>query len=117
MRELVERETTLETLRQCLLGASARGHVVLVAGEAGIGKTSVLRAMADEHATHGPVWWGACDALDTPHPMELDTIRFIGRVDCNRLWGRQRNRRESPSRPALYRRLFAADLAPTEVAP
>jgi hypothetical protein len=56
-------------------------------------------------------------AFDTPHPFELDTIRFIGRVDCNRVWGRQRNRRESPSRPAVYRRLYNADVAPSEPAP
>lgn len=77
MSDLVEREATLGTLRQCLLGAAARGHVALVAGEAGIGKTSVLRAMADEHADRGPVWWGACDALETPHPLAplLDIAR------------------------------------------
>ncbi len=45
-----------------------------------------------------------------------DRSVFIGRVDCNRLWGRQRNRRESPSRPALYRRLFNADVAPQDPA-
>lgn len=56
-------------------------------------------------------------AFDTQHPLELDTIRFIGRVDCNRVWGRQRNRRESPSRPALYRRLYNADVAPTDGPP
>lgn len=53
-------------------------------------------------------------AFDTPHPTDPDTIRFIGRLDCNRLWGRQRNRRESPSRPALYRRLYNADVAPQD---
>ena len=60
MMELVEREPALHMLRQRLQAASVRGHVVLVAGEAGIGKTSVLRTLADQH---GAVWWGACDAL------------------------------------------------------
>jgi DNA-binding CsgD family transcriptional regulator len=74
---LVERDAALETLRDCLREAERRGHVALVAGEAGIGKTSVLRAMADEHAGRGPVWWGACDALETPHPLAplLDIAR------------------------------------------
>lgn len=72
--ELVERETVLQTLRQRLEGASLRGHVVLVCGEAGIGKTCVLQALASGHAT---VWWGACDALLTPHPLAplLDIAR------------------------------------------
>ena len=77
MSDLVEREAALGTLRQCLVEAVRRGHVALVAGEAGIGKTSVLRAMACEHADRGPVWWGACDALETPHPLAplLDIAR------------------------------------------
>lgn len=66
MVELLERESALNPLRERLRGAAARGHVALVAGEAGIGKTSVLRALAE---THDPVWWGACDALQTPLPL------------------------------------------------
>jgi hypothetical protein len=29
------------------------------------------------HARHGAVWWGACDALQTPHPLAplLDIAR------------------------------------------
>jgi DNA-binding CsgD family transcriptional regulator/DNA polymerase III delta prime subunit len=65
--DLVEREPALITLRERLRGAAARGHIALLAGEAGIGKTSVLRALARSH--EGPVWWGACDALQTPHPL------------------------------------------------
>ncbi len=60
MMEIVEREPALHMLRQRLQAASVRGHVVLVSGEAGIGKTSVLRTLADQH---GALWWGACDAL------------------------------------------------------
>lgn len=75
--ELVERESALGTLRGLLRDAAVRGSIALVAGEAGIGKTSVLRALSDEHATHGHVWWGACDALETPHPLAplLDIAR------------------------------------------
>lgn len=77
MHELLEREPLLATLRERLSGAQAHGHVALIAGEAGIGKTSVLRALADEHGARGPVWWGACDALETPHPLAplLDIAR------------------------------------------
>jgi predicted ATPase len=72
--ELVERESVLRSLREQLASAAAGGRVALVAGEAGIGKTSVLRALA---AGHDNVWWGACDALQTPHPLAplLDMAR------------------------------------------
>ncbi len=70
MSLLVEREPALRLLQSLLEGARSQGHVVLVAGEAGIGKTSVLRAAAAAHvAAGGQVWWGACDALETPHPL------------------------------------------------
>lgn len=65
-------------MRGCLHGATTQGSVALVAGEAGIGKTSLLRVLAARHA--GPVWWGACDALLTPHPLAplLDIVRTAG---------------------------------------
>ena len=72
--DLVERETVLQGLRDRLREAATHGQVALVAGEAGVGKTSLLRALA---AGHGAVWWGACDALQTPHPLAplLDIAR------------------------------------------
>ncbi|HQR56713.1 MAG TPA: AAA family ATPase, partial [Burkholderiaceae bacterium] len=75
--ELVEREQALQSLRTGLQEAVVHGRVALVAGEAGIGKTSVLRAAAREHAGRGPVWWGICDALETPSPLAplLDIAR------------------------------------------
>jgi len=44
--ELVERESALATLRERLHAADTRGNLVLVAGEAGIGKTSLPRCRA-----------------------------------------------------------------------
>lgn len=45
---LLEREEALETLTEAMASAAAsRGRVVLVEGEAGIGKTALLRAMGD----------------------------------------------------------------------
>ena len=66
---LVERDEALRILRDRLaLVASGSGHTALVAGEAGIGKTSILRALAAAHP-NARLWWGACDALQTPHPL------------------------------------------------
>jgi len=46
------------------------GRSVLVAGEAGVGKTSLVRAFCDGAMDEGVrVWWGACDALTTPRPL------------------------------------------------
>jgi DNA-binding CsgD family transcriptional regulator len=91
MTELVERESVLGTLRGLLRDAAVRGSIALVAGEAGIGKTSVLRSLSDEHSAHGPVWWGACDALETPHPLAplLDIARESTPRFATRIAGRR----------------------------
>ena len=67
---LVERDTPLRVLDAALqaVAAEGAGRIVLVAGEAGVGKTSVLRAFLRAHPTTAS-WWGACDALQTPHPL------------------------------------------------
>lgn len=75
---LLEREHQLALLSGLLEGAARHGTVALVAGEAGAGKSSLLRAAAAAHAAQGGiVWWGACDALATPHPLAplLDIAR------------------------------------------
>jgi DNA-binding CsgD family transcriptional regulator/tetratricopeptide (TPR) repeat protein len=73
---LLEREGALTTIRDRLASTGGRnGHTLLVCGEAGVGKTSLLRRAAEEHA--GRIWWGACDALETPHP--LAPLRDIAR--------------------------------------
>jgi DNA-binding CsgD family transcriptional regulator len=67
--ELVEREAALQAfdhhLQHVALGT---GHVLLVAGEAGIGKTTLLKALAARRG-EAALWWGACDSLGTPHPL------------------------------------------------
>lgn len=63
---LIERDIVLLALSRQLESASAGGHVVLLAGEAGVGKTSVLQAIARRCPA---VWWGGCDALQTPQPL------------------------------------------------
>ena len=77
MTDLVEREACLDAIRSHLRGAAGgTGHTLLLCGEAGVGKTSVLRQAVEEHPAIS-VWWGACDALETPHP--LAPLRDIAR--------------------------------------
>src|SRR5690242_17979026 len=66
---LVERGAELEVLQDTLERVrGGAGELVFVAGEAGVGKTSLLRRFADE--TGAPrVLWGACDPLFTPRPL------------------------------------------------
>ncbi len=67
---LLERDDVLgrldgvfEAAREC------HGAAVLVRGEAGIGKTSVVRAFTDEHVDDAHVLWGGCDDLITARPL------------------------------------------------
>lgn len=67
--ELVERDGEIQVLQAHLSEAArGRGRVVLLGGEAGIGKTSLLQTLADRRED-AVLWWGACDALQTPHPL------------------------------------------------
>ena len=67
--ELLERESLLAALGDAA-DAAARGdgRTVLVSGEAGIGKTSLLERFA-AGLGRGRVLWGACEALATPRPL------------------------------------------------
>src|SRR4051794_20492853 len=75
---LLERSEELAALEEALAAAPARGRVVLLRGEAGIGKTALLRAFCDDAPTR--VLWAACDALFTPRPLGplLDIARSTG---------------------------------------
>jgi predicted ATPase len=68
---LLEREPELAALTDALaaVAARSRGALVLVSGEAGVGKTSVLRRFCDEHTGGVQVVSGACDPLFTPSPL------------------------------------------------
>jgi DNA-binding CsgD family transcriptional regulator/tetratricopeptide (TPR) repeat protein len=67
--KLAEREAALLTFDRQLEGTrGGGGHVLLVCGEAGIGKTTLLKAFAQRRGD-ASLWWGACDPLETPHPL------------------------------------------------
>ena len=68
--ELLERDDQLALLGECLELArdERRGRVVLVGGEAGVGKTALLGRFRE--AFPGVRFhWGTCDALFTPRPL------------------------------------------------
>lgn len=67
--ELLEREEPLTLLARKLDESSREGgRIVLVCGEAGIGKTSLLQTFARSRPKIRSLW-GACDALFTPRPL------------------------------------------------
>lgn len=81
--ELLERDEALAALENAYSLASTKsGRVQFVTGEAGVGKTVLVRAFCDSHG-EAHVLWGACDALFTPRP--LGPIVQIAQVTGGRL--------------------------------
>ena len=67
---LLERDTELDVLETALRRAAhGAGSVMLVSGEAGIGKTSLVRAFVRVAAPRATVLQGACDDLLTPRTL------------------------------------------------
>ena len=67
---LLEREKELGLLADLLNGVgSSGGKVVLVRGEAGIGKSTLVREFVGAHADKAHVLFGFCDDLLTPQPL------------------------------------------------
>ena len=68
---LLERDAVLAELRSARLEVrrSGRGRFVVVGGEAGVGKTSLLRHFGNELGDDATVLWGGCDSLTTPRPL------------------------------------------------
>ncbi|MCZ7588904.1 MAG: ATP-binding protein [Gaiella sp.] len=67
---LLERENLLAALEAALGGAGAGdGALLLVGGEAGIGKTALARRFVDEVDREATRLWGRCDPLVTPPPL------------------------------------------------
>ncbi len=68
--ELLERDDVLQDLVGLVDRArSGDGHIALLRGEAGIGKTAVARAVARAVAKDARVLWGACDDLLAARPL------------------------------------------------
>ena len=80
--QLLERERELTALRTWMVAVrdERRGRLALVGGEAGVGKTALVRRFCDEQGGSARVLWGDCDALFTPRPLGplLDVAQLTG---------------------------------------
>ncbi len=78
---LVERDAELGQLHAALARVRAgRGELALVTGEAGSGKTTLIREFVRQAAGRPDVLWGACDPLSAPRPFG-PLIDAVGSVD------------------------------------
>jgi DNA-binding CsgD family transcriptional regulator/tetratricopeptide (TPR) repeat protein len=78
---LLEREPFLGRLADMLMEARhGRGHLALVVGEAGIGKTSLVEEFCGMPSTRARTYWGTCDPLVPPRPFTpiLDIAERVG---------------------------------------
>ena len=79
---LLERGTSMSILNELLAGirSSSPGRLVLVGGEAGVGKTALLRRFCETQDEPVRVLWGACEPLRTPRPLGplLDVAETTG---------------------------------------
>ena len=79
---LLERFRELSTLGAFLDDAkeTSRGRFVFLAGEAGIGKTALLRELSANCRRGTRVLWGGCDPMVTPQPLAplLDIAEAAG---------------------------------------
>lgn len=68
---LLERGDALAAVRAAFdhVRQTGRGRFVVVGGEAGVGKTSLLRHATSELPGAATVLWGACDSLSTPRVL------------------------------------------------
>jgi DNA-binding CsgD family transcriptional regulator len=105
--QLLEREPALDALGGWFAEARANhGRVVLVGGEAGVGKTTLVNEFSVRHGHTGRILRGACDALTTPRPHGplADVAPALGgRLD--------RLLREEASREVLFSTLLERLLA------
>jgi DNA-binding CsgD family transcriptional regulator/tetratricopeptide (TPR) repeat protein len=68
--ELLERDDAFATLEEAFAAARrGEGRLVLVSGDAGIGKSALVRAFCSRCAIGGQILAGSCDGLRTPRPL------------------------------------------------
>ena len=100
--ELIERSWFLDALqKQFDKTSTGEGHTIFVSGEAGIGKTSLLKAFCRQQKKKSFIYQGACDALFTPRP--LAPLYDIGWQIRDDFWT---TNEEVEDRPALFSRFI-----------
>jgi len=101
--QLLERQQQLEALDSCLQEARAgSGKLVLISGEAGLGKSSLVEQFVLAHGREICTLWGACDALATPRALgPIHEIAAQTRLPADQ-WARA-----DESRDRLFRALLA----------
>src|SRR6185312_1255767 len=101
---LLERQTELRVLRSAVDRASdGHGSTVVVSGEAGIGKTSLIRAFLASLDGRARVLEGACDDLLSPRRWTARPIRRPCSARCTRSWPIRAARHYSSSRTCTGR--------------
>ena len=80
--DLLERSEAIAELEESLarVARAGSGQLVIVSGEAGIGKTRLVRRFCEIARMSSPVLWGSCDPLFTPRPLGpfLDVAETLG---------------------------------------
>ena len=99
---LIEREDVLQTLETNFESIKkGEGHCILISGEAGIGKTSLIKSFSKEKKDHCKVYQGTCDALFTPRPL-APVFDIIWQMSNNT----PRNEVHNLDRTVLFNHLF-----------
>ncbi|WP_436526461.1 ATP-binding protein [Actinoplanes sp. HUAS TT8] len=118
---LLERSGQLGALHDAYakVTATRSGILVLLGGEAGGGKTALVRQFRDEVETVRPVLWGACDPLYTPRPLgpflEMDELIEAGAKSYELAAGIIRDVRARPGLILVLEDLHWADEATLDV--
>ena len=67
---LLERQSELTVLDDCFASAAVgEGRLVVISGEAGVGKTALARELSASHRGSAQVLWAQCDPLHTPRAL------------------------------------------------
>src|SRR5512147_3205044 len=100
--DLIERADFLKVLHAKFESVTqTEGHCVLVSGEAGIGKTSLVKTFSKEINTRAKIYIGRCDVLFTPRP--LAPLYDVALQMRNDIWERANN---AADRVGLFNRFF-----------
>ena len=101
---MLERDSQLRELSALarVLGRSAAGRVVLIRGEAGVGKTAVIDLFASDAGRGTRVLRGWCDPVTAPQPPKtvshhVEAILTRLEVDNRVQAARELNRDATPS--------------------